>query len=154
MFGITTADGQPGVGAFNQSSGGGPGLLAYSVNSTGVLSFTTGDGQAGVHGQDDSGGPRGSGVQGFSENGTGAWGQSDNGPGVVGESDTGTGVAATSLTGTALFAANPGGTAAVFIGSLSKSGGGFRIDHPLDPAGKYLCHSFVESPDMKNVSPA
>ena len=57
MFGITTGDGQPGVGAFNQSSGGGPGLLAYSVNSTGVLSFTTGDGQAGVHGQDDSGGP-------------------------------------------------------------------------------------------------
>jgi trimeric autotransporter adhesin len=38
------------------------------------------------------------------------------------------------------------------MGSLSKSGGGFRIDHPLDPAGKYLCHSFVESPDMKNVN--
>src|SRR5207249_878008 len=25
------------------------------------------------------------------------------------------------------------------------------IDHPLDPANKYLSHSFVESPDMKNV---
>lgn len=25
------------------------------------------------------------------------------------------------------------------------------IDHPLDPANKYLLHSFVESPDMKNV---
>jgi len=32
-----------------------------------------------------------------------------------------------------------------------KSGGSFKIDHPLDPANKYLCHSFVESPDMKNV---
>jgi hypothetical protein len=36
-------------------------------------------------------------------------------------------------------------------GHLSKSGGSFKIDHPLDPANKYLCHSFVESPDMKNV---
>lgn len=27
----------------------------------------------------------------------------------------------------------------------------FRIDHPLDPANKYLIHTGVESPDMKNV---
>jgi hypothetical protein len=26
-----------------------------------------------------------------------------------------------------------------------------RFDHPLDPANKYLYHSFVESPDMMNV---
>ena len=36
-------------------------------------------------------------------------------------------------------------------GNLSKNGGSFKIDHPLDPANKYLYHSFVESPDMKNV---
>ncbi|MBN2090797.1 hypothetical protein JW964_14385 [candidate division KSB1 bacterium] len=36
-------------------------------------------------------------------------------------------------------------------GSLSKGSGSFMIDHPLDPANKYLCHSFVESPDMMNV---
>ena len=36
-------------------------------------------------------------------------------------------------------------------GSVSKSGGSFRIDHPLDPENKYLFHSFVESPDMKNI---
>ena len=36
-------------------------------------------------------------------------------------------------------------------GNLSKSGGSFRIDHPLDPANQYLYHSFVESPDMKNI---
>ncbi|MCX4821034.1 hypothetical protein OG883_14145 [Streptomyces sp. NBC_01142] len=35
-------------------------------------------------------------------------------------------------------------------GTLHKNGGGFRIDHPLDPANRYLSHSFVESPDMKN----
>jgi hypothetical protein len=37
------------------------------------------------------------------------------------------------------------------IGNLSKSGGSFKIDDPIDPAGKYLSHSFVESPDMMNV---
>jgi hypothetical protein len=36
-------------------------------------------------------------------------------------------------------------------GALSKSGGSFKIDHPLDPANKYLLHSFVESPDMMNI---
>jgi hypothetical protein len=36
-------------------------------------------------------------------------------------------------------------------GSVSKGCGGFWIDHPLDPENKYLYHSFVESPDMKNV---
>lgn len=36
-------------------------------------------------------------------------------------------------------------------GPIDKRGGGFKIDHPLDPANKYLAHSFVESPDMKNI---
>lgn len=36
-------------------------------------------------------------------------------------------------------------------GNLAKASGTFLIDHPLDPANKYLSHSFVESPDMKNI---
>jgi hypothetical protein len=36
-------------------------------------------------------------------------------------------------------------------GTLTKGGGSFKIDHPLDPEHKYLSHSFVESPDMMNV---
>ncbi len=36
-------------------------------------------------------------------------------------------------------------------GSVSKGSGTFVIDHPLDPKNKLLYHSFVESPDMKNV---
>ncbi|MGD0921022.1 MAG: hypothetical protein ABSA70_04565, partial [Terriglobia bacterium] len=36
-------------------------------------------------------------------------------------------------------------------GNLSKAGGSFKIDHPVDPADKYLSHSFVESPDMMNI---
>ncbi len=35
--------------------------------------------------------------------------------------------------------------------SLTKPAGSFKIDHPLDPANEYLYHSFVESPDMKNI---
>jgi hypothetical protein len=34
---------------------------------------------------------------------------------------------------------------------INKAGGGFKIDHPLDPANKYLNHGFVESIDMKNI---
>ena len=37
------------------------------------------------------------------------------------------------------------------VGNISKGGGTFKIDHPLDPENKYLYHSFVESPDMMNV---
>ena len=37
------------------------------------------------------------------------------------------------------------------FGQLTKGGGAFKIDHPLDPYNKYLYHSFVESPDMMNI---
>lgn len=58
-----------------------------------------------------------------------------------------------------LFAehSNATGTAGFFSGNVTvtgfllKQGGGFQIDHPLDPANKYLNHSFVESPDMMNI---
>jgi hypothetical protein len=36
-------------------------------------------------------------------------------------------------------------------GSLTKGSGTFKIDHPMDPENKYLSHSFVESPEMKNI---
>lgn len=60
---------------------------------------------------------------------------------------------------TAMIAMNtdPNGYAAEFfgdvavVGNLAKSGGTFKIDHPLAPADKYLYHSFVESPDMMNI---
>jgi hypothetical protein len=41
---------------------------------------------------------------------------------------------------------------AVINGNLNVSGSkNFRIDHPLDPANKYLVHSCIESPEMMNV---
>jgi hypothetical protein len=36
-------------------------------------------------------------------------------------------------------------------GTVSKGGGTFLIDHPLDPTNRTLSHSFVESPEMMNV---
>jgi trimeric autotransporter adhesin len=49
-----------------------------------------------------------------------------------------------------IFAVDSSGNALV-SGTLSKAGGSFKIDDPIDPANKYLSHSFVESPDMMNI---
>jgi trimeric autotransporter adhesin len=71
----------------------------------------------------------------------------DDGYGVYGRSAVGVGIYGSSDTGMAgVFS----GDVAVF-GTLSKAGGSFKIDHPLDPENKYLSHSFVESPDMMNI---
>jgi hypothetical protein len=74
-----------------------------------------------------------------------------NGVGVYGNATatSGFGVFAVA-SGTATTAGYFSGNVSV-TGSLSKGGGSFKIDHPLDPANKYLYHSFVESPDMKNI---
>ena len=55
-------------------------------------------------------------------------------------------VAQTTLTGAILFEGN-----LAITGALSKGSGSFVIDHPLDPKNKLLFHSFVESPDVKNL---
>jgi hypothetical protein len=79
----------------------------------------------------------------------GVYGLSPSGDGVTGESDG---------TFAGVFGINTnGGKAGEFSGdvtvsgTLSKSAGSFKIDHPLDPEHKYLSHSFVESPDMMNI---
>jgi hypothetical protein len=36
-------------------------------------------------------------------------------------------------------------------GRLQKGTSNFEIDHPLDPANKFLCHSGIESDEMKNI---
>jgi hypothetical protein len=90
---------------------------------------------------------------------TGVFGLSSGGAGVAGSSTTGVGVQGISDSGLAgwfqgsvnvsNYGSNPGNLA--IAGTLSKGGGSFKIDHPLDPENKYLYHSFVESPDMMNV---
>jgi hypothetical protein len=108
----------------------------------------------GVYGESDS---FGSGVSGKSSEGGAVYGQSQKGVGVVGGSHDGFGVVGMSGNSAGLYGNSSYGYAAVLngkvqiTGNLEKAGGSFKIDHPLDPANKYLCHSFVESPDMKNV---
>lgn len=69
----------------------------------------------------------------------------------------GDGVIVSSAARYGFYAFNTGADAARFVGdvsitgNLSKGGGSFKIDHPLDPENQYLSHSFVESPDMMNV---
>jgi len=89
--------------------------------------------------------------------GYGVSGRSDRGAGVLGGSHDGFGVVGMSGNWAGLYCNSSYDYAAVLngkvkiTGNLEKAGGSFKIDHPLDPANKYLCHSFVESPDMKNV---
>jgi trimeric autotransporter adhesin len=51
---------------------------------------------------------------------------------------------------TTVFSVDSAGNLSI-AGNLTKGSGSFKIDDPLDPANKYLSHSFVESPDMMNI---
>ncbi|MCE9541476.1 hypothetical protein K8R03_02855 [Candidatus Kaiserbacteria bacterium] len=53
---------------------------------------------------------------------------------------------AVTLTGGVRFLGN-----LAITGTLSKGSGTFAIDDPINPANKILYHSFVESPDVKNI---
>jgi hypothetical protein len=83
----------------------------------------------------------------------GVYASSNSGTGVVGAANTGTGIYGSSVSGLAgQFNGNVviNGNLSV-NGNLAKTSGTFKVDHPLDPENKYLLHSFVESPDMKNM---
>jgi hypothetical protein len=145
----------------------GIGVRGQTNDGVGVSGKATTDGIA-VQGISDSGtGVFGLswnalGVIGASLNGIGVYGENGNveragnHPGVYGRAIAEDGVWATSNLANGLYAKGRNYAAyldgKVFIkGPLVKPGGSFMIDHPLDPANKYLFHSFVESPDMKNV---
>jgi hypothetical protein len=126
----------------------GTGVEGYASSSAafvqGIYGVTGGgSSSAGVYG-------RHSGTDG---NGIGVWGAHNGaGYGVYGNTPPG-GYGVVGSNGgsnSSGYAGSFNGRVAV-IGTLSKGGGSFRIDHPLDPANKYLSHSFVESPDMMNI---
>jgi hypothetical protein len=131
-------------------------------SNTGVAGFS-GTG-VGVYGTSSSPLPgAGTGVQGFCSVCAGVAGGSSTGFGVFG-STLGTIISPSAMAidgyapngGIGVYGSSP--TWAGFfsgdvdvLGTLYKSSGAFRIDHPLDPMNKFLNHSFVESPDMKNI---
>ena len=159
VAGFTLADSDRAAGVF----GAGPVVgVAGGVNG----SNTAPSGPVGVYG---------TGANGQNLGGLGVFGESDTSDGILGESTSGNGVRGLSSTGAGVLGISfqnigllgvsngagliaAGGTDAGFFfgnvsvtGSISKGGGGFIIDHPLDPSGRYLRHSFVESSEMKNL---
>ena len=145
--GVNVGSGGTGVGGY-AANGSGFGVYGQGINSSGLslAGFTVGvwgdtgvSGGYGVYGS--AGGSAVDGVHGISSN--------PSGSGVAGINFGG---------GDGIFGGQvPGGFAGYFsgnvnvTGNLSKGGGSFKIDDPLDPANKYLYHSFVESPDMMNI---
>ena len=121
--------------------GKGYGVIGRSERGIGVFGYSNSNN--GVHGS--SGSKRG--VYGFSDRNSGVYGSSHRYIGVYGYSFDSVGIYAYGGNGHAAFLAGN----VTITGSLSRAGGSFRIDHPVDPANKYLCHSSVESPDMKNI---
>ncbi|MFI0221670.1 hypothetical protein [Streptomyces lydicus] len=148
MSGLSTAGGT-GVVAGSQS---GKGLKADSVTGSGIVGTSfDGIGILGQCGHSDSGGFG----FGFSPN---------NAPGVMGTSFNGSGVHGFSLRSEGMSAFGQVGIVAegetlagdfrgdVHVsGALTQGGGGIHIDHPLDPENRFLDHTFVQSPEMKNV---
>ena len=116
------------------------------VGGLGVLGRADGTSGQGVWGESFG---TASSANGFGPDGVDGISHSSFGSGVAGINNSG-GIGV-------LGEAFNGGFAGAFYGdvtvdgNLSKASGSFKIDHPLDPANKYLLHSFVESPDMMNV---
>jgi hypothetical protein len=155
--GSSNGDGGAAVSATGGSGNGGAGGAAVSATGGGSTSSLAGAGVVATGGTSISG-QGGGGVGGFggsSLSGNGGVGmRAVGGTGTGAGKSGGTGIIAVAGTG-ADGASN--GLAGRFegdvdvTGNLSKGGGSFKIDHPLDPENKYLYHSFVESPDMKNI---
>ena len=138
------------AGGASNSNFGGDGITAFGGSS---ISSGGGDGVRASGGFSSSSGA-GAGV-------TALGGGSTTGSGGKGLEALG-GDSGGGLGGTAIFAVGGTGPAGNglagefagdvdVVGMLSKGGGSFKIDHPLDPDNRYLYHSFVESPDMKNI---
>lgn len=169
VFGTSTASSSRGVLGISGGSGS-PGVqgITTGANAAGVYGFN--DAANGVGVQGSGGGTSNSGVLGQSASGVGVWGSSNSWRGVYGQSNSNAGVVGVSQSFDGVFGEShsnssagvsghntAGGFAGYFVGNvvvtgtLSKGAGAFKIDHPLDPENKYLYHSFVESPDMKNI---
>jgi hypothetical protein len=153
LYGNAAVYGSFGIGAFgfNAATGsgqsGGDAILTVAGNADPNATDT--EGGTAVVAIAGSGAFGGEGVEANGGNGSG----SEGGDGPGGDFEGGFG----SQDGDGIIAFAGSGLAALMegnveiAGSLSKDGGSFKIDHPLDPANKYLYHSFVESPDMMNI---
>lgn len=154
----------PGTGVVGISTGNASGIGVYGESAQyngvrGVAHNTAHGAVVGVHTSTGIGVYGTSNYQAIRGDSTGTGGNSagiyggasgNNANGVVGEANTGPSAYGVWGKSTSGYAGTFSGNVQV-TGTLSKGGGAFKIDHPLDPANKYLYHSFVESPDMMNI---
>jgi len=164
----STTTGASGVrGAANATTGNVYGVSGYSASAAGVgvvgTAYASSGNTTGIIGSTVS--PNGIGAFGNSTStsgGTGIQGNTEStsgGAAGVFVAHGGGGLILSGLTGSTYkseFYVDASGNGfyagnLTVKGNVSKGGGSFKIDHPLDPANKYLSHSFVESPDMMNV---
>jgi hypothetical protein len=139
-------DGGGGGGGGSGASGGDGSYETIWTSTSG--GSTAGPGSGGGGTKDQGANPTGGTGGGYG----GGGGGSGNSGGAAGNGTQGIIVItyaiqpATTFTGNVQFSGNLSVT-----DSISKGSGSFVIDHPLDPKNKLLYHSFVESPDVKNV---
>ena len=131
-----------GNGVFGYSSSY-SGVQGNSSSSYGVYGYNAG-GSSGVYGLNASSGNYGY----LGSEGRGVYGyNAGSGSGVRGDNSNGN----YGYLGFGSYAGYFGGNVHV-TGNLSASGTKpFKIDHPLDPANKYLYHFAMESPEVRNV---
>jgi hypothetical protein len=151
VYGASSAEGGSGVVGFGGVGGtSGTGVTGQGTFA-GVYGLTNNDSRYGIHGEASGAAENARGVYGLARGagGTGVWGEGAY-IGVVGTCTGSNGFGMFASANAPSEGLGVDGTASV-SGLMSKGGGSFKIDHPLDPARKYLYHSFVESPDMMNV---
>jgi hypothetical protein len=127
------------LGGSGNSAPGGAGLVSFGGNASAGSGGTGGSLIGGVGSNTGNGGD---GLFAVGALGTGAG--KKGGRGIVAIAGGGASGATSGLAGDFVGDVN-------ISGNLSKGGGSFKIDHPLDPENKFLYHSFVESPDMMNI---
>jgi hypothetical protein len=145
VYGRTDSPNGFGVQARNAGAAGtGAAVQAIGVNNIGLDVSTDNGSTAAVHAVNNGSG--GIGVYGISGSGAALNGTSSSGIGVYGGSSSWIGVYGHSASYYAGFFDGP-----LYATSANAAIKAFRIDHPLDPAGKVLMHSCVESNERKLV---
>jgi hypothetical protein len=153
VVGTATATNGTVIGVEGGTAGtGGYGVYGNASSSTGatvgVKGNSTSTAGTGVRGTNTATTGATTGVSGYVASAGGIAGAFNNAAGgkILSGQDNGVEKFSVDGSGNGAFGGNLNVT-----GTLTKGGGSFKIDDPLDPENKTLSHSFVESPDMMNL---
>ncbi len=151
-----------GIGGFGLNATGGSVDNSHAAGAGGVFTGGSGaDGGNGIFGEGgngsagNGGGDAGNGVEGVGGDGDveGGYGGYFEG----GNSNTATGYAGDGIFAQYGSASRAYGYSGLFVGNVQVTGTisadekDFKIDHPADPANKYLVHASIESSELVNI---